>query len=96
MLHSLTVNTLNFCAFAMCGESLPAQEPDDETESIGESVIVAVPGIKDTEIDIFQLPSEKRLYKVPALPNKTGELLLYTRRQRLICNKGKRLNIEQV
>ena len=58
----------------MCSESVPTQESDDETEGIREPVLVAVPGVKDTEIDIFQLPSEKRLYKVPALPNKTGEL----------------------
>ncbi|KAK3062725.1 hypothetical protein LTS18_003482 [Coniosporium uncinatum] len=52
LLHSLSVNTLNFCAFAMCHQQLP----DPSTHE--NPVLIAVPGTKEAQIDIFQLPSE--------------------------------------
>ncbi|GME27423.1 wd40 repeat-like protein [Neofusicoccum parvum] len=66
LLHSLKVNTLNFCSFAMCPE--PPASPDATSTSI----LIAVPSTKDDEVDIFQLPSERRVSSVPNLGRKTG------------------------
>ncbi|KAF2672274.1 WD repeat-containing protein [Microthyrium microscopicum] len=54
LLHSLRVNSLSFCKFAMC----PVAKDQD-------GVLVGVPGIKDGVVDIWELPSEKRLHSVP-------------------------------
>ncbi|KAF2458893.1 hypothetical protein BDY21DRAFT_273046, partial [Lineolata rhizophorae] len=76
LLHALAVNTLNFCGFAMCkapavlgGRSSLAPEEqrrrgDGDSE---EHVLVAVPGTRDGSVDVFGLPSEKRLCSLPPL-----------------------------
>jgi WD40 repeat protein len=74
--HSLPVNALNFCAFALC------LVPDPATEAFGEdvndsstgqgltarqSVYFAVPNaLNSGAIDIFHLPSEKRVSTILA------------------------------
>ncbi|TQV90663.1 hypothetical protein V2A60_006875 [Cordyceps javanica] len=63
MLHVLDVNTMNFCAFAGCpnapGTSMTLA--DDASTSI----LVAVPNTLLAEsIDIFELPSQKRIHTV--------------------------------
>lgn len=80
LLHSLAVNTLNFCTFAMCTapKSPPATgfEAKDDTGSEGDGengILVAVPGINDKGADLFHLPSEKRRYVVaPISSTDTG------------------------
>ncbi|KAI9825353.1 MAG: ASTRA complex subunit [Phylliscum demangeonii] len=66
LLHALPVNTLNFCAFAMC----PAGDDDDDDAKArsasatlrSTSVQLAVPSAADSDaIDILQLPSEQKL-----------------------------------
>jgi WD40 repeat protein len=74
LLHSMDVNALNFCAFAMCeGElrqhdstqsavGMPKQEPKDHEFS---PILIAVPNALDSGgIDIFHLPSERRVAKI--------------------------------
>jgi len=69
LLHSLSVNTLNFCSFSLC-ISLHATLNDLSSSS---PAILAVPGFKDGFVDIWELPSEQRLHNVPPPPDaKTG------------------------
>lgn len=57
LLHTLPVNTLNFCAFSICRQF---PETDD-------AVLIAVPSTDDTKINVFQFPSERLLYVVPTV-----------------------------
>ncbi|CAG8275032.1 unnamed protein product [Penicillium olsonii] len=77
LLHSLPVNALNFCAFSMVflnsdglpGSSTQAQKP--------EATLFAVPNALDSGgIDIFHLPSERRISTIPSdETTKTGMLM---------------------
>ena len=70
ILHLLTVNSLNFCAFAMChGEST--------SERHLQSILLAVPDTSDSEgIDVFRLPTEQRTGTIEAQRNvKTGMVM---------------------
>ncbi|ETI21389.1 hypothetical protein G647_07736 [Cladophialophora carrionii CBS 160.54] len=60
LLHSFSVSALNFCAFSTCNE-------DTAGEAAGEvpSQLIASPnGLDSGGIDIFQLPSEKRVSQI--------------------------------
>lgn len=71
LLHALTVSTLNFCSFASC---LKVASEGAEVESL----LVAVPGVQDSQVQIYDLPSEKQVALVP-VPNqahgKTGMVM---------------------
>lgn len=60
LLHTLTVNTMNFCSFAMCVDDAPA---DPSTPS--ESILVATPGVQDGSINVTSLPLESRIATIP-------------------------------
>ncbi|KAM3457737.1 hypothetical protein MY3296_000810 [Beauveria thailandica] len=63
MLHVLDVNTMNFCAFAGCPNTPGANATlaDDSSASI----LVTLPNTLLAEsIDIFELPSQKRIHTV--------------------------------
>ena len=75
LLHSLPVNTLNFCAFSMCHQH-PAEncQQNNHTRTtqgpasftrISDAVLVAVPARDDRKIEVYQFPDEKLLYVVP-------------------------------
>jgi WD40 repeat protein len=81
LVHSLAVNALNFCAFALCfvpaaevSGQKPAEVDDASTDQTREKkkdpndpVLLAVPNaLNSGAIDIFHLPSEKRVSTVPA------------------------------
>lgn len=64
LIHSLTVNTLNFCSFAMCA---------DRTQSHSTDILIATPGVSDGSTNITTLPSEDRFATIPSPPGlKTG------------------------
>ena len=101
LLHSLAVNALNFCAFAICydqgksEDSSPASMLDSPTpdsnghsadeiaslsprpESAHRPVIIAVSNALDSgAIDLFHLPSERRVSTLPAdKDTKTGMVM---------------------
>lgn len=62
----------------MCSET-PASQPLHKQGTINEqatahhdatnSIIVAVPATEDKKVDIFQIPSEQRIYTVPRVPS---------------------------
>lgn len=90
LLYSLHVNALNFCAFASCevasttapavwnGEGLAGGgdgEGAGKGEGEGRTLVVAVPGQKEGEVDIRTLPGEARLATIkPPKDLKTGTL----------------------
>ena len=78
MLHSLLVNTLNFCAFSACcslNNSAPQATPNSG-ESNGRGLLVAVPAVRDGQVDVFQLPNEHRISTIPSVKNaKTGMVM---------------------
>ncbi|KAL8850020.1 MAG: hypothetical protein Q9221_005037 [Calogaya cf. arnoldii] len=60
LLHMLTVNTLNFCSFAMCLDGMPQPYTIKSTKH-PPPILIAVPNTMDSGgIDIYQLPSESR------------------------------------
>lgn len=64
LLHALPVNTLNFCAFAMCRDGMPqafsAAKALQGTHAPC-PILIAVPNTVDSGgIDVYQLPSEHR------------------------------------
>ena len=69
LLHSLDVNALNFCSFAMC--QMPAPPPTEPTASPSpqhppqSSILIAVPGVQDGLINITALPSATRYATIP-------------------------------
>ncbi|KAF2755389.1 hypothetical protein EJ05DRAFT_478406 [Pseudovirgaria hyperparasitica] len=75
--HSLAVNTLNFCSFAMCRETIVSDQHSPDRQAIDEDpVLIAVPGVNDKEVNVFQLPTERCLCIVPVIP-KTDTGMLY-------------------
>ncbi|KAK4935848.1 Astra associated protein 1 Asa1 [Elasticomyces elasticus] len=57
LLHSLSVSALNFCAFSICDESVPPLPDQGPVPQL----IASPNGLDSGGIDIFQLPSERRV-----------------------------------
>jgi hypothetical protein len=86
LLHTLPVNTLNFCAFSMCYEHLSqAAEPHNISHSMQqstlperESILIATPATDDKKINVYRLPQETLRYVVPrASTTDTGACLVH-------------------
>ncbi|KAK4936376.1 Astra associated protein 1 Asa1, partial [Elasticomyces elasticus] len=77
LLHCLIVNALNFCPFATCTTDPDATKgAPSSTEEADGTILIAVPGTQDAQIDIFSLPSEQIAFRIPALANtKTGMVM---------------------
>lgn len=64
LLHAFPVNTLNFCAFAMCRDGIPQVISSVKVlkdKDVPCPILIAVPNTMDSGgIDIYQLPSEHR------------------------------------
>jgi WD40 repeat protein len=73
LLHSLDVNALNFCSFAMCQMPITPSTPTEPTSSPSPdqqrppqpSILIAVPGVQDGLINVTALPSETRYATIP-------------------------------
>jgi hypothetical protein len=79
LLHTLPVNTLNFCALSSCNrpqKTVPEDGPDRQPELANEkSVLIAVPARDDKKIEIYQFPEEKLKCAVPRVQGTdTGKL----------------------
>lgn len=74
LLHTLPVNTLNFCAFSMCYTHIqekPTKDHDaysrlepDSRQALA-SILVAVPARDDKKAEVYQFPDERLKYMVP-------------------------------
>jgi WD40 repeat protein len=70
LLHSLDVNALNFCSFAMCqmptpSPTEPISSPSPDQDPTQPSILIAVPGVQDGLINITALPSTTRYATIP-------------------------------
>lgn len=85
LLHILNVPTMNFCSFASCiarqtvtsssNDPVLASEPIPKQSSI----LIAVSGSNDSQIDLYQLPSEEKIGTIPApeqVDTKTGMVMV--------------------
>lgn len=71
ILHSLDVNTLNFCAFASC-----LDKPRPDAGDTPPPILLAVPGATDGTIVIYSLPNEDIISRITTGPHqKTGLLM---------------------
>jgi len=61
LLHSLPVNTLNFCSFSMGYQHPPASVAEDD------SIFVAVPSTDDKVIDVYSFPGELLKVRIPQI-----------------------------
>lgn len=82
LIHSLMVNALNFCAFSMLFVSSnerteQAHHSEENREISPSSALIAVPNALDSgAIDLFHLPSERRVCTIPTDPAvKTGMVM---------------------
>lgn len=70
LLHSLPVNSLNFCSFAMCRDLRSSQSQPKA------DLLVAVPGIQDGQVNITAIPGEGRFATLPPPKDiKTGMVM---------------------
>lgn len=80
LIHSLTVNALNFCAFALCfmapkvfqetGQPSSSQSGNGGSKRCASQMLLGVPNALNTGgIDIFHIPSERRLSVIPPDPS---------------------------
>jgi hypothetical protein len=86
LLHTLPVNTLNFCAFSMCyahaGGRLGGCENTNATSEANlneetASILVAVPARDDKMAEVYQFPEERLRFIVPRAQTKdTGKCLI--------------------
>ncbi|KAL8910908.1 MAG: hypothetical protein Q9171_003863 [Xanthocarpia ochracea] len=80
LLHMLTVNTLNFCSFAMCLDGMPqphAIHAAVKARKHPSPILIAVPNTMDSGgIDIYQLPSETRAAVIHADRNITTGMVM--------------------
>ncbi|KAF9739694.1 hypothetical protein PMIN06_004001 [Paraphaeosphaeria minitans] len=73
LLHTLPVNTLNFCAFTMCYQRRGVASSDSASD---EPIYVAVPGRDDKKADVYQFPEEKLICAVPRVnTSETGMVM---------------------
>ncbi|KAF7925636.1 uncharacterized protein EAE98_006861 [Botrytis deweyae] len=91
ILHMLDVNTMNFCAFAMCplytdikvkeagekGKDEEAEAEIEKDERSEDQLLIAVPNTLTSEsIDIFHIPTLHRLHNIPSPgPEKPGMIM---------------------
>ena len=69
LVHSFDMNALNFCAFAICFNH------GKEGEEFRPALICSPNGMDSGGIDVFQLPSEKRLSRISANKDNTGMVM---------------------
>ncbi|KAK5060192.1 hypothetical protein LTR84_010077 [Exophiala bonariae] len=67
LLHSLSVNALNFCAFSLCDQN-PARKSLSITTPTPQ-LLASPNGLDSGGIDIFQLPSERRVSQLQSDPS---------------------------
>ena len=72
LLHALSVSTLNFCSFA--GLDVISDVPSNADDQRPTSYLVAVPGSKDSDIEMYELPSEKQVALIPEPGQSSGRV----------------------
>ena len=76
LLHSLTVNTMNFCSFAMCAEVLPEDRTQQPEHGQWSRILIATPGVQDGYMNVTSLPSETRVATIPTPKDTTTGMVM--------------------
>ncbi|KZM25900.1 Astra associated protein 1 Asa1 [Ascochyta rabiei] len=85
LLHTLPVNTLNFCAFSMChvhtqeetSNGLVADdEPQPVCSRVQSAILVAVPARDDKKVEVYQFPDERLKHVVPRAQSKDTGMVM--------------------
>ncbi|KAF3003693.1 ASTRA complex subunit [Curvularia kusanoi] len=84
LLHTLPVNTLNFCAFSMCYAHAKGQTSGNEGSDAAPeadsnktaSILVAVPARDDKMAEVYQFPEERLRYVVPRAQSKDTGMVM--------------------
>jgi WD40 repeat protein len=75
LLHTLTVNAINFCSFTMMSE-ISQIDVTPGQQRTADTILIAVPGVQDGFINVVQLPSEDRVATIPTPKDvKTGMIM---------------------
>jgi len=104
LVHSMDVNALNFCAFAICQDSDQQTQPQVQLSTAGtveseaertpttKALLLAAPnGLDQGGVDVFHLPSERRVSKLQGGKEANAGMVMALR---IFQNKGmNRLNI---
>lgn len=80
LLHSLDVNALNFCSFAICNIGPDSASPSGAGGFFkvlqGQAFLTAVPGIQDGNINVTSIPNEERVATIASpRDTKTGMVM---------------------
>lgn len=67
LLHSLSVNALNFCAFSLCDQD--PTRPSLSQTTPAPQLLASPNGLDSGGVDIFQLPSERRVSQLRSDPS---------------------------
>ncbi|KXT04717.1 hypothetical protein AC579_610 [Pseudocercospora musae] len=70
LLHTLQVNALNFCSFAMC-HAIPASG-----DLASDEIFIGTPGIQDGHINVTSLPNEDRIATIPNPKNESTGMVM--------------------
>lgn len=103
LLHSMTVNTLNFCSFAMCYDSLPASSVGTlalEANSRARPILIAIPntinsgGVRSSCPNSVAWNSNKccRLISFNSHQRSVSQSYKRRRAQILVCSDHERSN----
>ncbi|CAI6273589.1 unnamed protein product [Periconia digitata] len=77
LLHSLPVNTLNFCAFSVYHDRHVSQDSHPEqSHASASSVLVAVPARDDKKVEVYQFPQEKLVCVVPKVESRDTGMVM--------------------
>ncbi|KIW33624.1 hypothetical protein, variant [Cladophialophora immunda] len=72
LLHSMSVNALNFCAFSMCDQDPRQPGCEDAVPQL----IASPNGLDSGGMDIFQLPSERRVSQIRSDKNNSMGMVM--------------------
>ena len=77
LVHSMDVNALNFCAFAICND--PDRRSEDDSGEFQPLLVASPNGLDNGGVDIFQLPSEQRVSKLQSDKQMNSGMVMSTR-----------------
>lgn len=78
LVHSMDINALNFCAFAVCTD-VDRRIQEVNAAEFGPLLLAAPNGLDSGGVDVFQLPSEQRVSKLQSDKNTNTGMVMSLR-----------------
>lgn len=79
LVHSVDVNALNFCAFAICADPDTRESESEKAPDFPPLLLASPNGLDNGGIDVFQLPAEQRISKLQSDQNSDAGMVMSTR-----------------